>query len=246
MRPSAGTWLVVFLALTACAAHPPPPPPHTVELPVATSDPSAIVREPKVVPVAPVFREVADRRPLLEPSLATARAPDVFHARFTTMQGDFVVEVHRAWAPNGADRFFNLVRIGFYDGTRFFRVVDGFMVQWGIHGEPAVAAVWREARVKDDPNTHSNVRGTISFARSGAPDSATTQLFVNYGDNGRLDGMGFSPFGEVVEGMSSVDALYKGYGETPDQSRIQSSGNAYLDAAFPRLDSIVRAHIEGD
>ena len=183
---------------------------------------------------------------MLEPSLATAKAPDTFRARFTTTQGDFVVEVHRAWAPHGADRFFNLVRIGFYDGTRFFRAIDGFMVQWGIHGDPAVSAVWRDAQVKDDPNTHSNVRGTMSFAKTGAPDSATTQLFVNYGDNSRLDAMRFTPFGEVVEGMNALDALNKSYGETPNQGRLQSEGNAYLDAAFPNLDGIVHARVEGD
>ena len=201
--------------------------------------------------MTPVFPDLGDRRALLEPSLATARAPDVFRARFTTTQGDFVVEVHRDWAPNGADRFFNLVRIGFYDGTRFFRVIDGFMVQWGINGDTAVSAAWHDAHVKDDPGAHSNARGTMSFAKTGAPDSATTQVFVNYADNGRLDGMRFCPFGEITEGMSALDALYKGYGEGgaaghgPDQHLIETGGDAYLDG-FPKLDRVVRAHIEGD
>jgi peptidyl-prolyl cis-trans isomerase A (cyclophilin A) len=241
---------VALLALAACAARPPSLPP-TIVLPLAAPVPTTASREPKEIAVTPVFRDLGDRRPLLEPSLATDRAPDTFHARFTTTQGDFVVQVHRSWAPNGADRFYNLVRIGFYDGTRFFRAIDGFMVQWGISGDSAVSAAWHDATVKDDPSKHSNARGTMSFAKTGAPDSATTQVFVNYADNARLDGMRFCPFGEVTEGMSALDALYKGYGEGgsaghgPDQGRIQSEGDAYLDG-FPKLDRIVRAQIEGD
>jgi peptidyl-prolyl cis-trans isomerase A (cyclophilin A) len=201
-------------------------------------------------PEPPAAQEVRDGA-LLDPSLATASAPTIYRARFTTTKGDFVVEVHRDWAPHGADRFYNLVRIGFYDDTRFFRAIDGFMVQFGIHGDPKVAAAWQKATVTDDPNAHGNVRGTISFAKSGAPDSATTQVFVNYGDNSRLDAMRFAPFGEVVSGLDALDALYKGYGEGapagqgPNQGRIQAGGNAYLDEGFPRLDRILRARIEG-
>ena len=145
------------------------------------------------------------------------------------------------------------MRIGFYDGTRFFRAIDGFMVQWGISGDPAVTAAWRDAHVKDDPRvpSHSNVRGAISFAKTGTPDSASTQVFVSYGDNSRLDFMRFTPFGEVVEGMGALDAFYKGYGEGepggkgPSQGRMESDGDAYLDG-FPKLDRVREARIEGE
>jgi peptidyl-prolyl cis-trans isomerase A (cyclophilin A) len=242
--------IVACVVLAACAAHPPSPP-LTIVLPPAAPDPSDVYREPKAAAATPVSRDAPDRRALLDPSLASVSAPYQYRARFTTTQGDFVVDVHRDWAPNGADRFFNLVRIGFYDGTRFFRAIDGFMVQWGISGDPAVSTAWHEARAKDDPRAHSNVRGTISFAKTGAPDSATTQVFVNYGDNGRLDAIRFTPFGEVTEGMGALDALYKGYGEGgsmgkgPDQHRIEREGDAYLEG-FPNLDRVLRARIEGD
>jgi peptidyl-prolyl cis-trans isomerase A (cyclophilin A) len=239
------------LAVAACAAPPKAAPPVTLVLPPALPVPSATVRGTETVAVAPVFPEATGRRGLFEPGLATARAPDVFRARFTTTQGDFVVEVHRDWAPVGADRFYNLVRVGFYDGTRFFRAIDGFMVQWGLSGDTAVSAAWHDARVKDDPHVRSNVRGTMSFAKSGSTDSATTQVFVNYGDNSRLDGMRFTPFGEVVEGMGALEAVYKGYGEGepggkgPSQRRIETEGNTYLDG-FPMLDRVLRARVEGE
>src|SRR5881409_4433300 len=176
----------------------------------------------------------------------TQQAPDSFRARFSTTKGDFVIAVHRAWAPHGTDRFYNLVRSGFYDGVRFFRVIPGFMAQFGIHGDPQVAAAWRDATIPDDPVRQHNTRGAVSFATAG-PGTRTTQLFINYGDNSRLDGMGFSPFGRVVEGMDVVDRLYGGYGEGaprgrgPDQSTIQAQGNAYLERAFPELDYVKRA-----
>jgi peptidyl-prolyl cis-trans isomerase A (cyclophilin A) len=247
--PGAASIIGLF-AVVACATRAAPPP-VTLVLPPVRPDPSAAMRLEKTLPVAPVFPEATDRRALLEPSLATARAPDVFRTRFATTQGDFVVEVHRDWAPNGADRFYNLVRIGFYDGTRFFRAIDGFMVQWGIHGDPAVSAAWRAAHVKDDPHVRSNVRGTMSFAKSGAVDSATTQVFVSYVDNARLDSMRFTPFGEVVEGMGALDALYTGYGEGepggkgPSQVRIESEGDRYLEG-FPKLDRVLGARVEGE
>lgn len=182
---------------------------------------------------------------LTNPSAFDETAPGVFRARFRTSAGDFVVEVHREWAPNGADRFYNLVTSGFYDGNRFFRVLEGFVAQWGIHGDPEVAAAWSRARIPDDPVDRSNVRGTLTFATAG-PDTRTTQVFINYRDNARLDDMGFAPIGEVVEGMEVVDDLHAGYGEGapqgegPAQARIRQEGNAYLDEEFPRLD-----HIEG-
>jgi len=180
------------------------------------------------------------------PSLgpAAANAPETFRVKFTTTKGDFVVAVHRDWAPNGADRFRELVEAGYYDGCKFFRAVKGFMVQFGINGDPALNEKWRENRIPDDPVQQSNLRGRITFATSG-PHSRTTQLFINYGDNSRLDGMGFAPFGEIVEGMDVVDQLNQEYDEEPSryQDKIQSEGNAFLEQAYPRLDGIVTAKI---
>ena len=190
---------------------------------------------------APDFRNPAS-------AALTARAPATFRARFETGKGAFVIEVQREWAPLGADRFYNLVKSGYYDGTRFFRVIAGFMAQFGIHGDPQVAAVWRDARIPDDPVRQHNTRGMVSFATAG-PGTRTTQLFINYGDNSRLDGMGFSPFGRVVEGMDVVERFHAGYGEGaprgrgPDQSRFQAEGNAYLKQGFPELDYVTRATI---
>lgn len=185
---------------------------------------------------------------LLDPSLATATAPSVYTVRFETTKGSFDVEVRRDLAPHGADRFYNLVRVGFYDGAAFFRNIRGFMVQFGLNGDPAVTAAWRQARIPDDPVVASNVRGTVSFAMSG-PNSRTTQVFINRANNARLDAMGFAPFGRVVDGMDVVEALYDGYGEGaprgrgPSQARIQAEGNAYLRARFPKLDYVVTAVI---
>lgn len=188
--------------------------------------------------------------PLLNPgSEAMNRtAPESFRARFETTAGDFTVEVNRSWAPHGADRFYNLVRHGFYDGTRFFRVLDGFVAQFGISGDPAVTRAWEGRTIPDDPVEHGNERGTITFATSG-PNSRTTQLFINLADNPRLDGMGFAPIGRVVEGMSTVDDLHAGYGEGaprgegPAQGRIEAEGEAYLEEEFPELDVIERAYL---
>jgi peptidyl-prolyl cis-trans isomerase A (cyclophilin A) len=161
----------------------------------------------------------------------------------------FVVEVTRAWAPKGADRFYNLVKNGFYDNVRFFRVVSGFMVQFGIHGDPGIMARWRTAQIGDDPVTQSNTRGMITFATAG-PNTRTSQVFINFGDNSQLDKMGFAPFGRIVSGMNVVDSINAEYGEGaprgrgPDQSRIQNEGNAYLAKDFPRLDYIRKATIE--
>jgi len=178
----------------------------------------------------------------------SAQAPDSFNAKFETSAGDFVIAVHRRWAPLGADRFYNLTRSGYYDGVRFFRVISGFMVQFGIHGEPAVSAAWREQRIPDDPVRRTNLRGMVTFATAG-PGTRTTQVFINFGSNDGLDAQGFAPFGQVVEGMDVVDRLYAGYGEGaprgrgPDQGRIQAEGNTYLQRAFPRMDYVKRASI---
>jgi len=183
------------------------------------------------------------------PSLLTEKAPAVYKAKFDTSKGTFVIEVHRDWAPNGADRFYNLVKNGFYNDARFFRVINGFMVQFGISGNPDLSAVWSEARIPDDAVKQSNTRGMLSFATSG-PGTRTTQVFINFGDNAGLDGQGFSPFGQVVSGMDVVDSIYGGYGEGaprgrgPDQGRIQTEGNAYLVEAYPKLDYIKKATIE--
>jgi len=183
------------------------------------------------------------------PSALTEKAPALYKVRFDTSKGPFVVEVHRDWAPNGADRFYNLVKNGFFDDARFFRVISGFMVQFGINGDPAVSAPWRNATMKDDPVRQSNKRGYITFATAG-PDSRTSQVFINFADNSRLDGQGFAPFGQVTSGMNIVDALHSGYGEGapsgrgPEQGRIQREGNAYLKKDFPNLDYVKKATIE--
>jgi peptidyl-prolyl cis-trans isomerase A (cyclophilin A) len=177
-------------------------------------------------------------------------APDVFRARIETSKGDFVVEVTRAWSPGGADRFYNLVSHGYLDGVRFFRVIAGFMAQFGINGDPALAALLSEDNILDDPIMESNTRGKMTFAMTGQPNSRSTQMFINLVPNTNLDALGFSPFGEIVEGMEVVDQLYSGYGEGapggsgPNQGRIQTEGNAYLNADFPNLDYVERASIE--
>lgn len=171
------------------------------------------------------------------------QAPASFKAEFATSAGDFVVEVTRDLSPHGADRFYNLVKNGFFDEQRFFRVVPGFVVQFGINGDPQISAAWHEANIPDEPVQTTNARGTITFA-TGGPNTRTTQLFINYRDNGRLDGMGFSPFGKVVEGMEVVDKINSQYGEQPDQKKIQAEGNAYLTAKFPKLDYIEHARIK--
>jgi len=182
------------------------------------------------------------RPSLLNPASLRAKAPAVFKAKFSTTAGDFVVEVHRDWAPLGADRFYNLVRNGYFTNAAFFRVVPGFVVQFGLSADPAVNKVWDAAKIKDDPVVQSNKRGNLVFATAG-PNTRTTQLFINYADNARLDGMGFASFGTVVEGMDVVDKIYPGYRESPRQDLITNQGDAYLKASFPRIDKIKLARI---
>jgi peptidyl-prolyl cis-trans isomerase A (cyclophilin A) len=181
---------------------------------------------------------------LRTPSKLKETAPAVFHAAFDTTAGPFVVQVTRAWAPKGADRFYNLVKHGYYDNGRFFRVLPNFMVQFGINGNPSIQSAWREANITDDPVTQSNRRGFITFAKSGMPNSRTTQVFINFTDNSRLDAGGFAPFGQVISGMEAVDKITAAYGEAPDQGRIQAEGNAYLTRQFPKLDYIRKATIQ--
>jgi peptidyl-prolyl cis-trans isomerase A (cyclophilin A) len=197
--------------------------------------------------VCAVSRADAPAKTAITPAQATATAPAVFKVTMSTTKGDFVVEVHRDWSPLGADRFYNLVKLGFFNDLAFFRVVKGFMVQFGIHGDPEIGRRWRSATIKDDPSgKKSNTRGMVTFATAG-PDSRTTQLFVNYANNSRLDPMGFTPFGKVVEGMKVVDAIEGMYGEGapegkgPSQDKIETDGNAYLKAQFPKLDYLKRA-----
>ncbi|TNE86613.1 MAG: peptidylprolyl isomerase [Deltaproteobacteria bacterium] len=186
---------------------------------------------------------------LTDPNQANETAPDVFKAKFQTNEGDFVVEVRREWSPIGADRFYNLVKIGYFDDTRPFRNIGEFMVQFGIHGSAPVNDVWKEARIKDEPVVLENRRGVITFAKCGAPNCRSTQLFINHKDNLMLDRQGFSGFGRIVEGMDVVDKLYPCYGEGaprgkgPRQDLIQTYGNAYLDAGWPLLSKIEKATI---
>jgi peptidyl-prolyl cis-trans isomerase A (cyclophilin A) len=200
--------------------------------------------------VAPTPDKPADgpNPALLDPTLAKEQAPATFKVKFTTTKGNVVIEVQRDWAPLGVDRFYNLVKIGFFKEIAIFRAIEGFMGQFGIHGDPKISAAWREARIQDDPVKQTNARGTLTFATAG-PNTRTTQFFINFADNNRLDQMGFSPFGKIVEGMDVVDAFYKGYGEGaprgrgPDQGRLQAQGNAYLKSDFPQLDYILSAEV---
>ena len=182
------------------------------------------------------------------PAALNEQAPPVYKVNVDTSRGRFVLEVHRDWAPVGADRFYNLVKNGFFDNARFFRVISGFMVQFGINADPKISAVWQDANIKDDPVRQSNQRGAITFATAG-PNTRTTQVFINFADNRGLDRQGFAPFGRVISGMDAVDALYSGYGEGapsgrgPDQGRIESQGNAYLSQNFAKLDYIKKATI---
>jgi peptidyl-prolyl cis-trans isomerase A (cyclophilin A) len=199
--------------------------------------------EKNVRPVVP------PENPLLDPTdpRVNQQAPDSFRVEVTTSGGVFVISVYRAWAPHGVDRFYNLVKNGFYDDCRFFRIIFGFIAQFGINGDPAISAVWRTATIPDDPVVRSNLRGYISFARHNLADSRTTQLFINFGDNSNLDTKGNAPFGVINEdGMYVVARLFAEYGDGPpgsgpDQERILTQGNAYLKEFYPRLDYITRA-----
>ncbi len=199
---------------------------------------------------APVKSPAASPSPrLLNPALAKAKAPDLFRVKFTTTKGDFVVEVDRNAAPLGADRFYNLVRIGFFTNVSFYRVVPGALIQFGASPSPAVAKAWSVASIHDDPVSLHNVAGAITFAKGG-PNSRTTQLFINLQDNTQYDGMGFAPIGKITEGMDVVKSLYSGYGDMaemggrgPSQTQLSNEGKPYLDKSFPLLDSIKSATV---
>lgn len=231
--------LAVSALLAACGSKPPESPPAAA--PAAVPAPAAAP-----APAAPTPASASAA--LADPSKANEQAPATFKVKVTTTKGPFIIEAYRDWAPLGVDRFYNLVKVGYFNDLAFFRAVEGFMVQFGIHGDPKISAAWREARIQDDPVRNSNLRGHITFATAG-PNTRTTQLFINFVDNANLDRMGFASFGKIVEGMNVVDSLHKGYGEGapmgsgPDQGRIQAEGNAYLKKDFPALDYIISAEL---
>jgi len=182
---------------------------------------------------------------LMDPTKVTATAPEVFKAKFDTTKGVFVIEVQRDWSPAGADRFYALVKTAHYDGVKFLRVVPGFVVQWGIHGDPAIASTWLRSKIKDEPVKESNRRGYVTYAKGG-PNTRSVQVFINLQDNSGLDAQFFSPFGKVVQGMDVVEKLNGEYGNTPSnlQGRIAEEGNAFLEKHYPNLDAIKTATIE--
>jgi peptidyl-prolyl cis-trans isomerase A (cyclophilin A) len=188
--------------------------------------------------------------PLLQPRDFNETAPQSYQVRLETAKGDILIQVTRAWAPLGADRFYNLVKAGYYDGVAFHRVLDDFVAEWGIHGDPWVNAAWRQALMADEPVRQSNTRGRVTFSKN-TPNSRTVQVFINLKDNSSLDGQGFSPFGEVVEGMEVVESLHSEYGDGPPrgegvyQAMAIARGDEYLNEEFPLLDRIERAVLVG-
>ena len=201
---------------------------------------------PKPAAPKPAVAAPAGSR-LLNPAALNAKAPEEFKVKLDTTKGPIVIELHRAWAPKGVDRFYNMVRAGFFSNVRFFRVIPMFMAQFGINGDPAVNTAWDKVRLLDDPpNGQKNVRGMLTYGTTGQPNSRGTQLFINYKDNSYLDAQGFVPIGQVVEGMEAADMLNSEYGSAPqnNQGRIVAEGNKYLQANFPKLDYIKTATIE--
>jgi peptidyl-prolyl cis-trans isomerase A (cyclophilin A) len=230
-----------LLALMACGS----PTPETKPAPPAEK-PAQPVEKPAPPPpapaaAAPVTPPAGANPALYDPSKASLTAPETYAVKFETTAGEFILDVTRAWSPLGADRLYNLVKAGFYDDTGFFRVVPGFVVQFGLNGDPAVNKVWRDARIQDDPASQTNARGTVVFATSG-PNTRTTQVFINFADNPRLDKMGFTPFGKVRD-MATVDKINPAHGQKPNQGEITMNGNAYLKTAFPDLSFITKATI---
>ena len=220
-----------------------------VSSPLAAQDQSSAppAQKPAVAAHPKASVRTATDPALMHPATLKNKAPDVYEATFTTTKGDFVVQVTRSWAPNEADRFYNLVKHGYFSGVEFFRVVPGFVVQFGLTGSPAINKAWENANIKDDPTTQTNAEGTITFAQTGSPNSRSTQVFINLGNNAGLDhnGQGFAPFGQITSGMDVVKNLYGGYADAPTnhQDEITNQGNAYLEKNFPKLDSIQSAKI---
>src|SRR6266404_3343339 len=233
------------------AAEPPPPEQPKAEATAApkAETPAAAAAQPEATASAPAPapRSGYDRA-LLRAALLKDKAPDTFQVKFTTTRGDFTVTVHRDWAPIGADRFYNLVKHHFYDNASFFRVVPGFVVQFGLSAYPPVSAAWDQANIHDEPVTQSNKRGYLTYAKTSMPNTRSTQIFINLKDNAGLDRQGFSPFGYVdAQGMKVVDMLYDQYGDNagPDQDQISKLGKPYLDKGWPKLDSIKTATLMG-
>jgi peptidyl-prolyl cis-trans isomerase A (cyclophilin A) len=234
--------LLILISLSVGCSSEETSKPLTVQEALAQAQKTASQLEPRPepLPAAPAEPPVA----ALAADDAAVQPTGTYKVRFETSAGDFVIEVRREWAPIGAQRFYELVKSGFYDDCRFFRVLPGFMVQFGINGNPIIQSKW-ERNIKDDPVRHGNKKGYVTFATAG-PGTRTTQVFINYVNNGFLDAQGFAPFGEVIEGMSSVQNIYSAHGETPDQGQINQRGNAYLNESFPKLDYIRKAEIIGE
>src|SRR6266436_775617 len=226
-----------------------PPEKPKAEAPAEAKRESPAPGQPEVKASAPAEapRQGYDRA-LLRAALLKDKAPDTFQVKVATTRGDFMVTVNRAWAPIGADRFYNLVKHRFYDNASFFRVVPGFVVQFGINAYPPVSAAWEKANIQDEPVTQTNKRGYLTYAKTSMPNTRSTQIFINLKDNAGLDGQGFSPFGYVdAQGMKVVDMLYDQYGGSagPDQEQISKQGKPYLDKGWPKLDSIKTATLMG-
>ena len=221
--------LTIALILSAAACDKAPAPADKAAAPPAgaAATPAAPPSDALLHPVAAKFM---------------ASGPDSFAVHFVTSRGAFDLTIHRDWSPKGTDRLYYLFSNNYYDGIRFFRVMKGFMAQFGMAGDTGVERAWKDLDLSDEPVKHSNKRGTLTFADAG-PNTRSTQLFINFGDNGQLDQGGFTPVGAVTNGMGVVDSLYTGYGESPDQGKITSEGNAYLAREFPRLDYIITAHV---
>ncbi len=242
----------IGLALSGCKKE------QTAEAPAPEQPKAEAPAQPKAETPAPASAEATASTPaaapkpgfdraLLRAALLKDKAPETFQVKFTTTRGDFAVTVHRDWAPIGADRFYNLVKHHFYDNASFFRVVPGFVVQFGLSAYPPVNAAWKKANLQDDPVTQSNRRGYLTFATAG-PNTRTTQVFISLKDNARLDGMGFAPFGVVDgAGMKVIEMFYDQYGDEagPDQGQIEAQGKPYLDKGWPKLDSIKTATLVG-
>jgi len=250
----------IGLAITGCkkeqTAEAPPPEQPKAEAPAQpkaeTPAPAATASETSAsAPAAASTPTPAPKsgfdRALLRAAMLKDKAPDTYQVKFVTTRGDFTVTVHRGWAPIGADRFYNLVKHHFYDNASFFRVVPGFVVQFGLSAYPPVNASWKSANLQDDPVTQSNKKGYLTFATAG-PNTRTTQVFISLKDNARLDGMGFAPFGVVDgTGMNVAEMLYDQYGDDngPNQGQIETQGKPYLDKGWPKLDSIKTATLVG-
>lgn len=249
---------LLALSLFACGEDAPPSGEGEVETTIVSGDQKAAPTKPAGDPDGATAPEKAKDEgappptplpeganpALTDPALAAETAPGSYQCAFETTQGSFVVQVTREWAPIGADRFYNLCKIGYFNEARFFRNIQGFMVQFGVSAYPAATTVWKDATINDDPVVQSNKPLYVTFAKTGAPNSRSTQIFINHGDNTNLDAMGFAPFGQVVEGADVVGKLFTGYGEGaprgrgPNQAILSEFGEVYLAQAFPKLDSI--------